>query len=373
MKSRTIILMVVAVVCGLAASYLTSRLLAERANNEGQVEEEKVKVLVARQNLVAGTYVRDPQKLFVEKEFVKGQEPKKAAKSFDEVKDRLLAKSLSAEQWVSVDDLLKKEDAGIGVKLPKGMRAMTIKVTIDTLVGGFVLPNSRVDVVHTVRRDDKDSYAQIILQNMLVLAVGAVDVRDPEKKHIVDSTVTLAVTPDEAQKLSLAQTMGELRLMLKAPDDNEKVAARTIKPGDLLKGNSGGGGGSGSPGAGDEEPGGGKVPLSVPDVPRAGAEPGPVAEQPAPAAPPRRKTHTLTLINGSETTRAVFVFNDEDEPEIQIQKSQPEREPARPDRAPQAAPAPEPAPPAPAPEKGQPAKGQPGDGGRPAPAQRGTN
>src|SRR5262249_53686539 len=147
MKSKTMILMVVAVVCGLAASYMTSRLLAERGNDQ-PTEEEKVKVLVARQNIQAGTFIREPDKLFIEKDFIKGQEPRKAAKSFDEIKDRSLARPVAAEQWVSVDDLLRKDQ--MGLQVPKGMRAMAIKVQIDTLVAGFVLPSAKVDVVNTV-------------------------------------------------------------------------------------------------------------------------------------------------------------------------------------------------------------------------------
>src|SRR5713226_303666 len=64
-SSKTMILMVVAVGCGLVASFLTSRLLAERGNS-GPV---MVKRLVAKKNLALGTVIKDPEKYFVEKEF----------------------------------------------------------------------------------------------------------------------------------------------------------------------------------------------------------------------------------------------------------------------------------------------------------------
>src|SRR5262249_20994916 len=229
MKSKTMILMIVAVACGLGASYMTSRLLAER-NNEPK-EEEKVKVLVAKRNVPQGTLIKVPEDWFVEKDFTVDDAPKKAVRTFDEVKDRVLSKPLSAEQWVIADDLLRKDQ--IGFQLPKGMRAVTIKVNVDTVVGGFVQPNSRVDVINTVRGGDKEGYSQTILQNMLVLAVDTLDQRDVEKKAIISSNVTLAVTPDESQALSLAQQLGELRLTLRASDDTEKVTIRTLKPDDL--------------------------------------------------------------------------------------------------------------------------------------------
>src|SRR5262249_35654246 len=191
MKSKTVILMIVAVTCGLGASYMTTRLLAERGN-ENQKEEEKVKVLVARKNVPQGTYFKNPEDWFIEKEFTLGDEPKKAVRTFDEVKDRVLSKPLSAEQWVIADDLLKKEQSGLSWALPKSMRAMAIKVNVDTVVAGFVQPNSRVDVINTVRGNDKESQSRTILQNMLVLAIDTIDTRDLEKRAIVSSTVTMA-------------------------------------------------------------------------------------------------------------------------------------------------------------------------------------
>src|SRR5438876_2602762 len=98
MKSRTMILSGIAIICGLAASYMISRVISER---EPPAEEEKVSVLVAKQNLNLGLLIKEPEKYFEEKQFTKGQEPKKAIKDFAEVKDQYLTKPLSAEQFVT--------------------------------------------------------------------------------------------------------------------------------------------------------------------------------------------------------------------------------------------------------------------------------
>ena len=73
MKPKTLILMGLAVVCGLGASYMTAQLLAKR-----QPDEEKVTVLVAKRNLSVGEAIRKPEDLFDPKQFVVGQEPKEA-------------------------------------------------------------------------------------------------------------------------------------------------------------------------------------------------------------------------------------------------------------------------------------------------------
>ena len=66
MKPKTLILMVVAIVCGLGASYMTSRLLAERGDAPPP-EQPKVTVLVAKKTLDMGTFVKNPPEVFVEK------------------------------------------------------------------------------------------------------------------------------------------------------------------------------------------------------------------------------------------------------------------------------------------------------------------
>src|SRR5438105_10883667 len=79
MKPKTLILMAVAIVCGLGASYMTSRLLAERQTSD----PDKVKVLVARKNLNMGEPIKTVDDLFEEKEFLRGQEPRNAIDSPD--------------------------------------------------------------------------------------------------------------------------------------------------------------------------------------------------------------------------------------------------------------------------------------------------
>jgi pilus assembly protein CpaB len=356
MKPKTMVLMAVAVVCGLGASYMTSRLLAERKDEVPQ-EVEKVKVLVAKKNVPQGTYIKEPTDWFVEKEFTLGEEPKKAVRTFDELKDKVVSKPLSTEQWVIADDLLRKDQVGMQRVLPKGMRALTIKVSVDTVVGGFVQPNSRVDVINTVGAADEKAYSQTILQNMLVLAVDTLDQRDIEKKAIISSNVTLAVTPDEAQTLALAQKMGELRLILRNEEDQEKITIRTLKPEDIRTGRiNKGGKGSGN----TEEEDGSKQPLGI-KLPEVTDQPSTQPEPPPEPIKPK-KPWRLTLINSGDVTKVDFLEED-NEFQTQIKKtdaveSKPSKKPAVPgaEGEKSSAPSGTSATPAPAPEKPAPGK-----------------
>jgi pilus assembly protein CpaB len=317
MKSKTMILMVVAIVCGLAASYMTSRVIADR-NTDSEVE--KVAVLVAKKNISMGTLLKEPEKLFEEKQFTKGEEPKRAIKTFDLIKDRRLNKPLSAEQFVTPDDLNDKAQDGLAGGMQKGMRAVGLKVNLDTVVAGFVLPHSRVDIVSVVRRNENETYSKIILQNVLVLAVDAISQRPDDKQSIPATTVTVQVTPAQAETLSLATELGTLRLILRPFGDEDRVTTAGVTPKGITAATDGKA--DDQVVSGDAE-GGARTPVwgsKVPDVP--------ASKQPetAPEPPPAPKTHTLTIFNGDSVTKAVFTLGDkEGEGNVQIEKSQPDR------------------------------------------------
>jgi pilus assembly protein CpaB len=310
MKPKTMMLMVVAVGCGLAASYMTSRLLAER--NNAPAEEAKIKVLVVKTKVPAWIPLKEPEKYFEEREVPESAVPKKALKEFKELKDQRLSQALSEGEFVLSDKLVNSEQVGLIAKLPSGMRAIALKVNAESLAGGFVLPGFRVDVVSTTRGGAAESMSKIILQNMLVLAIDTNAQRDPNSSNMLGSTVTLAATPEEAQRLSLASAMGDLRLALRTPDDTRIVRLPGSKVDDLGKPTRDASGG------GNEEtmppPTAPPVPILPPLPKEAAAPPTPVEPvvQKTPAKEPEKvvaQTHTLTIISGEFSQKAVFTLD----------------------------------------------------------------
>jgi pilus assembly protein CpaB len=307
MKPKTMILMVVAVGCGLAASYMTSRLLAERSTPPPS--ENKVGVVVVKQKAPPYVQIKDPEKYFEIKEFPENVAPKKALRSLDEVKDQRLNKPLAEEEVVTQDHLLNKDQAGLAYELPHGTRAVAIKVNPESLVGGFVLPKTRVDVLFTSRGGAAEAQSKVILQDMLVLAVDQTKDRDPNEPTKLGNTVTLATKPDEAQRLALAQQLGELRLTLRALGDTERTHLPATKFTDMDKPIRD---------TNTEDPQlAMAAPPPVPNLPRLESLP-PPETKPEPEAKPEPKhepkveepparTHVMTIINGEFTQRAVFV------------------------------------------------------------------
>jgi Flp pilus assembly protein CpaB len=191
-------------------------------------------------------------------------------------------------------------------------------VDTSAVAGGFVLPNSRVDIVWVLRRgNDAETTAKVLLQNVLVLAVGTIHQRPDDKQALLESTVTLAVTPEQAEKLTLAQEMGTLRLILRPFNDDELVKTSGVNPKNIGK-------------TGDKASEDATGPDQIEDIlsapkadawgqdknalPQLPATPAP-APVPAPAevvvqndAP---KTFTMMIHNGSATRRIRFAIQDE--------------------------------------------------------------
>jgi Flp pilus assembly protein CpaB len=221
MKSKTFVMMFVAIGCGLVAAYLTARLTAKGTSGS------TVPVLVAKEKIKAGDVIKDPEKLFIEMNYPAGSTPNAIA-SFDSLKNKIINKGLQPGQWLTPDDL----STNFGIDLPKGYYAMAVKVDAGSAAGGFILPRSRVNVVATIRnRSNQGEQAKVVtvLQDVLVLAVDQQSIR-PEDKLAVNtlSTATLAVKPSESQRLTLAQSLGELRLVLRAHDDDAKVPLQPL-------------------------------------------------------------------------------------------------------------------------------------------------
>jgi pilus assembly protein CpaB len=105
--------------------------------------------------------------------------------------------------------------ATLSTVVEKGMRAMTIRVNDVTGGGGFVLPQDRVDVMLTRIGQANDTKQTIVLlQNVKVLGIDQ-QADEQKDKPIVAKAVTLEVTPDDAQKLTLGSSIGSLSLLLR--------------------------------------------------------------------------------------------------------------------------------------------------------------
>lgn len=139
---------------------------------------------------------------------------------------------------------LAAKDGGVGLPpaIPNGMRALSVRVNEVIGVAGYVLPGTRVDVLATANPTDTrgDVTSKLVLTNVQVLAAGTKMEQDTERgKPVAVSVVTMLVTPEQSERLTLASTEGKIQLALRNPLDRSAPSTPGIKPAALLGTSSG--------------------------------------------------------------------------------------------------------------------------------------
>jgi pilus assembly protein CpaB len=105
------------------------------------------------------------------------------------------------------------------------MRAVSLPLDETSGAGGFIAPGDRVDIILTRQFGDEAAYAAAIIQGARVLAVGQTQDTSTSEPVIVKSA-TVEVTPDEAQRLALAQKVGQIALALRGTGDEARLPVR---------------------------------------------------------------------------------------------------------------------------------------------------
>ena len=124
---------------------------------------------------------------------------------------------------------------GLELKIPPGQRAMAVRINDVAGISGLLQPNSRVDVLVTIKEDNSDrQVAKLFMSNMLVLSVGTEVQRDNQGKPINATTVTLAVTPEESERLAIAMNTGSIQLVLRGYGDPDSVRTKGANSSDVL-------------------------------------------------------------------------------------------------------------------------------------------
>jgi Flp pilus assembly protein CpaB len=229
MKQKNVILMVVAVGCGLVAAILTARM------NAAPPPAEKVMVIVPAKDITVGTMITKEDvangKMFTHKEFLKDAIPPNIVDSDEQLIDRRVARNYSAGEPIKVEDLKK----GAVVTIPPGHQMIAQSFGIPQAVAGFVTPGSRVDVLGTVHLGNKYK-AFPVLVNMLILAVDN-NTQLPQDKGTFTSlsTVSFAVDQKQALVLQLARSRGcELTLLLRNPNEPVTDGDKNFKIDDVI-------------------------------------------------------------------------------------------------------------------------------------------
>lgn len=251
MDARKLILLVGALVVAAVTAFMARNLLVGTpAPTAGAVPaaaapQNTTEVMVATRALPVGTildatsvkFVAWPKELIEGAYFVKGEaEPAK-------LQGTVVRFAIPAGQPITQGALVKPGDRGfLAAALGPGMRAVTVPVSAQSAVAGFVFPGDRVDLVLTQSvaggGDGPPLKAsETILRNLRVLATDQkTDKQSDDKGNTVVttySTVTVEATPKIAEKIAVAQTVGQLSLSLRSIADNQGDLEQAIANGDV--------------------------------------------------------------------------------------------------------------------------------------------
>ena len=238
MQMRALIILVVALVAGLAAVFLAKTMVDQRVGDGTTVVQLKtVPVVVAKVDLKMGTRLDKlmldtidwpekslPENYFSSIDAAVGDEPPIVLKQMRKG-EAVLHYKLSPHG----------AKGGLPAKIPEDSRAITIAVTEVRGVAGFVLPGNYVDVLHTTKvgRKDKQPVNRVLMQNVEVLGVDQISSEDETDPKVVNA-VTLLVSTAEGQKLTLASAVGELNLLLRNEYDASILEVKTVQLADLV-------------------------------------------------------------------------------------------------------------------------------------------
>jgi pilus assembly protein CpaB len=152
-------------------------------------------------------------------------QPEGALKKPEEAVGQIARMTIEKNRPVVGTQLVAQGVGLLPMLITEGMRAMSVKVDGVTGVSGFITPNSRVDVLVAGKpegRTDDEERSKLILQNVRVLATGK-SIEQQDEKPVEVPTVTLLVSPEEAEKLTLATKQEPVRLALRNFRDEEVV------------------------------------------------------------------------------------------------------------------------------------------------------
>ncbi len=215
-RSRLLMIGSVAVLLGLFVSYAVYRTLQARV---GVTNQGETNVVVAAMPLQVGTKLEDRNLRVVR--MPAANLPAGYFKGTSQIAGRGLILPVEQNEII-LPGRLAAEKAGSGLPslIPTGMRAVSVRVNEVVSVAGFVTPGSRVDVLLTGNpAGGHEKQTTTVLSNAAVIATGQRMDRNGAGDSQMAAVITLLVTPEDAQRLTLASSEGRIQLVLRNPLD----------------------------------------------------------------------------------------------------------------------------------------------------------
>jgi len=242
MRLKSMILLVIALGCGLIASIGISQVM-ESKSDDLPVETPLESIFVATSDIPLGQVLITD--MLRQEEWPRDKIPEGAVQNVEEIDGkRTLTRLYPGEPILHAKLIDANKFSDASEKIPKGFRVASVKVTMDSSASGLINPGDRVDVLVFLKRGRGISLTgtRTILKNVTVFAVDDRFQRNPDEEEtaVRAKTVSLLVKPDQVERLMLAQELGRIKLSLRRSDDDSSDNANGATLSDLDNDNSGG-------------------------------------------------------------------------------------------------------------------------------------
>lgn len=228
MRGKSVALLVLALGCGLVASLGITQVLAKRGDSSPP--PDTMPVFVAKADISIGALINDENSKI--EQWPKDKVPAGSVIRQEDLDGRHARQKIFAGEPIIEPKLLAHGQVPTDSLVPKGLRVVPVPVGFEAIHSGLVLPGTRCDVQVFIRADPSigigETLCKTILQDIKVFAVNDAtstesgDPKSPEVKSLPTArTVSLLVTPTQAQTVTLASQLGTIRLILRSGDDSE--------------------------------------------------------------------------------------------------------------------------------------------------------
>lgn len=247
-RTRALIFLVGSLLLAVVAAGIVFNVIRKSQDQikEAQKPKETVAVVVAVRDLYMGLPIA-PEDVVVRNVVPEMVPRDQTFAALDEVLGRTPRERILANESVR-EERLASANAGVGLNaiVTPGKRAMTIATDVQTAVAGLLQAGNFVDVIVTIKPEDPTQagakfISETILQEIKVLAVGSSlggnaakeaeaketkSKNDPSKK--LKPSITVELTPEEAEKLALAQSRGEIHVTLRSDIDILQIDSQGV-------------------------------------------------------------------------------------------------------------------------------------------------
>jgi pilus assembly protein CpaB len=239
MRPKSLVLLVLALGCGLIAAIGINQVLASKQQPQTVEEVEKAELVVALSQINPGDPFK-PENIKLEA-WPKENVPPGAITKIEDLTGRKPRVVIFPGEAIIEPKLMNKDTDGISTRIPAGFRLATVRVDAEKGGAGMILPGDHVDVMVTLQENQSRGIPKTttltFLQNVKVVAAdNIIDRNTSGETSIAAKTISLLVKPVEVAMVNMAADLGTIKLTLRGHNDDGPADVPAVSPQDLFSG-----------------------------------------------------------------------------------------------------------------------------------------